>query len=83
MSHAVHRALESMALLARADQKQVRAAADAGRILVASWGRFRPFEMALPFAPAPPEKIGGDSRALRVRGQCWTRTALNNWRAVD
>ena len=58
VSHAVHRAFESMALVAQADRKQVRAAAKARRILVAAAPASDPWDVALPFAQAPPEKIG-------------------------
>jgi hypothetical protein len=55
--HAVHQALESIARLARADGKQIRATANARRILVTSPPTSDAWEATLPFAPAPPERV--------------------------
>ena len=54
---AVYQAFESTTRLAHGDCKQVRAAANAGRILVTTGRTSDPFEAVLPFAPAPPERI--------------------------
>lgn len=57
VGHATGRAFEGLTLLAHADQKQARAAADAGRILVAAGPTSDAIGMALPFASAPPDKV--------------------------
>jgi hypothetical protein len=57
MVEAVYQAVESMTRLALADHKQVRAAANAGRILVAAGPESNALDMVLPFSPAPPERI--------------------------
>ncbi len=55
-SHVLHRALESVTAVAHADRKQVLAAAHGRRILVAA-GPSSAFDLPLPFAPAPSERI--------------------------
>lgn len=56
---AVHQATETLTQIARADHSQIRAAADAGRLLVPTRSLPDRFDIPHPFAPAPRDRVNG------------------------
>jgi hypothetical protein len=54
---AVHHACETLAVLAQADQEQIRAGADVGRILVPTQTLPDDFDVPHPFARAPADRV--------------------------
>jgi hypothetical protein len=71
---AVHQASQTLAQVAAADHSQIRAAAEAGRLLVPTRSLPDTFDIPHPFAPAPPDRVNALLDAYHEAGTASART---------
>jgi hypothetical protein len=73
---AVHQACETLTQIAAADHGQIRAAADAGRLLVPTRSLPDRFDIPHPFAPAPHDRIAALLDAYHEAGTASAQAAV-------